>query len=78
MPQHVAFGSHDHGHDRIAKIPRTRRWRITRYAPQVTGISLYLSMGTHGRRGLSRMVMGSDAEGVMRGASVPVVLLKAK
>lgn len=35
-------------------------------------------MGTHGRRGLSRMVMGSDAEGVVRGASVPVVLVKSK
>lgn len=35
-------------------------------------------MGTHGRRGLSRVVMGSDAEGVVRGASVPVVLVKAK
>jgi nucleotide-binding universal stress UspA family protein len=35
-------------------------------------------MGTHGRRGLSRMVLGSDAEGVVRGASVPVVLVKAK
>ena len=72
------FGSHDHGHGRTAKIPRTRRWRITRYGQQVTGTSLYLPMGTHGRRGLSRMVMGSDAEGVMRGASVPVVLVKAK
>jgi len=35
-------------------------------------------MGTHGRRGLSRMVLGSDAEGVVRGASVPVVLVKSK
>jgi len=35
-------------------------------------------MGTHGRRGLSRMVMGSDAEGVVRGANVPVVLVKSK
>jgi nucleotide-binding universal stress UspA family protein len=35
-------------------------------------------MGTHGRRGLSRMVLGSDAEGVVRGASVPVILVKAK
>lgn len=35
-------------------------------------------MGTHGRRGLSRMVMGSDAEGVVREASMPVVLVKAR
>jgi len=35
-------------------------------------------MGTHGRRGLSRMVMGSDAEGVVREANVPVLLVRAK
>jgi nucleotide-binding universal stress UspA family protein len=33
-------------------------------------------IGTHGRRGLSRLVMGSDAEGVVREASVPVVLVR--
>lgn len=35
-------------------------------------------MGTHGRRGISRMVMGSDAEGVVREANVPVLLLRSK
>ncbi len=34
-------------------------------------------MGTHGRRGLVRMVMGSDAEAVVRGATVPVMLVRA-
>ena len=34
-------------------------------------------MGTHGRRGLSRVAMGSDAELVVRGASIPVLLVKA-
>ncbi len=34
-------------------------------------------MGTHGRRGITRMVLGSDAEGVVRGASVPVLLVRA-
>ena len=33
-------------------------------------------MGTHGRRGLARMVMGSDAEGVLRGSNVPVLLVR--
>lgn len=33
-------------------------------------------MGTHGRRGWSRMVMGSDAEGVLREARVPVLLVR--
>ena len=34
-------------------------------------------MGTHGRRGLSRVVLGSDAEMVVRMSSVPVVLIRA-
>jgi nucleotide-binding universal stress UspA family protein len=33
-------------------------------------------IGTHGRRGLSRMVMGSDAELVVRYSSVPVLLVR--
>jgi nucleotide-binding universal stress UspA family protein len=32
-------------------------------------------MGTHGRTGLAHIVMGSVAEGVMRRASVPVVVV---
>jgi nucleotide-binding universal stress UspA family protein len=32
-------------------------------------------MGTHGRRGLSRLAMGSNAEGVVRDAPVPVLLV---
>lgn len=34
-------------------------------------------MGTHGRRGLRRLTLGSDAELVVRRASVPVLLVKA-
>lgn len=33
-------------------------------------------MGTHGRRGLGRLLMGSDAELVLRSASVPVMLVR--
>jgi nucleotide-binding universal stress UspA family protein len=33
-------------------------------------------MGTHGRRGWRRLVMGSDAEGVLREARVPVLLVR--
>jgi nucleotide-binding universal stress UspA family protein len=33
-------------------------------------------LGTHGRRGVRRMVMGSDAEQVVRTAPVPVLLVK--
>lgn len=33
-------------------------------------------MGTHGRRGLARLAMGSDAEQVVRAAAVPVMLVR--
>lgn len=32
--------------------------------------------GTHGRRGMRRLVMGSDAEYILRRAKVPVLLLR--
>ncbi len=34
-------------------------------------------LGTHGRRGLGRVFMGSDAEAIVRGATVPVLLLRS-
>ncbi len=34
-------------------------------------------IGTHGRRGIGRMLMGSDAEQVLRLAPVPVLLIRA-
>jgi nucleotide-binding universal stress UspA family protein len=34
-------------------------------------------MGTHGRRGLGRLMMGSDAEMVARTSPVPVLLVKS-
>lgn len=36
-----------------------------------------IAMGTHGRRGLSHLVLGSVAEGVLRGSDVPVLLVHA-
>lgn len=33
-------------------------------------------LGTHGRRGLRRVLMGSDAEAVLRDANVPVLLIR--
>jgi nucleotide-binding universal stress UspA family protein len=35
-------------------------------------------MGTHGRRGLNRLLLGSDAERVLRDAPVPVLLVRAQ
>ena len=34
-------------------------------------------MGTHGLRGISRLVMGSDAENVLRTSNVPILLVKS-
>ena len=34
-------------------------------------------LGTHGRRGIRRMVMGSDAEEVVRNAPAPVLLVRS-
>ena len=34
-------------------------------------------MGTHGRRGITRLVLGSDAEGVVREAKIPVLLVRS-
>jgi len=35
-------------------------------------------IGTHGRRGMARLVLGSDAEQVVRHATVPVLLVRSK
>lgn len=35
-------------------------------------------MGTHGRRGIRRLVLGSDAEQVVRLAKVPVLLVRGR
>jgi nucleotide-binding universal stress UspA family protein len=52
--------------------PATQILRIA----QETGCDL-LVLGTHGRTGLSRLVMGSVAEQVVRGAHCPVLTVKA-
>lgn len=35
-------------------------------------------MGTHGRRGLNRLVLGSDAERVLRSSPVPVLFVRSQ
>ncbi|HET7548580.1 MAG TPA: universal stress protein [Usitatibacter sp.] len=35
-------------------------------------------MGTHGRRGIRRLVMGSDAEHVLRESKVPLLLVRGR
>jgi nucleotide-binding universal stress UspA family protein len=48
-----------------AIIEQARKWRAD-----------LIVLGTHGRRGLSRLVMGSAAEGVVRAAHAPVLLVR--
>ena len=47
-------------------VSRARRWRAD-----------LVVMGTHGRRGVSRLVLGSDAELVVRNSPVPVLLVRS-
>jgi nucleotide-binding universal stress UspA family protein len=35
-------------------------------------------IGTHGRRGVRRMLLGSDAEQILRSANVPVLLVRGE
>lgn len=45
-------------------VDEARRWKAD-----------LIIMGTHGRRGISRLAMGSDAEMVLRQAPVPVLVV---
>jgi len=47
-------------------IKQAKKWRAD-----------VIVLGTHGRRGLSRVVMGSDAETVLRETPVPVLLVRS-
>lgn len=46
-------------------VKQARKWRAD-----------LLVLGTHGRRGLRRLVLGSDAEQVVRNSPVPVLLVR--
>jgi nucleotide-binding universal stress UspA family protein len=46
-------------------VGEARKWRAD-----------LIVMGTHGRRGVTRMLLGSDAEGVLRASPVPVLLVR--
>jgi nucleotide-binding universal stress UspA family protein len=48
-------------------VRQARKWRAD-----------LIVLGTHGRRGIRRVVMGSDAEQVVRTASVPILHVRAK
>ena len=48
-------------------LSEAKRWRAD-----------LIVMGTHGRRGLRRLVLGSDAEHIVRMAAVPVLLVRGR
>jgi len=49
----------------VSIIDQANKWRAD-----------LIVMGTHGRRGLRRMALGSDAETVVRTAPVPILLVR--
>jgi nucleotide-binding universal stress UspA family protein len=48
-------------------VRQARKWRAD-----------LIVIGTHGRRGVRRLVMGSDAEQIVRSSPVPVLLVRSK
>ena len=48
-------------------VRQAKRWRAD-----------LIVLGTHGRRGLRRLVLGSDAEQIVRTSPVPVLLVRAR
>jgi nucleotide-binding universal stress UspA family protein len=60
----------------IENLGATVAYAILRHARKVHADLIV--MGTHGRRGLKRVVMGSDAEAVLRESRVPVLLVRVE
>lgn len=50
-------------------------WQLLVNDAKTSGASL-LVVGTHGRKGVNRVLLGSDAEQVARNATVPVLLVR--
>ena len=48
-------------------VQHAKKWRAS-----------LIVMGTHGRSGLSRLALGSDAEKVVRTSPIPVLVVRAK
>ncbi|MDB5849731.1 MAG: universal stress protein UspA [Rhodoferax sp.] len=61
---------------RFCEITRERVGQAIVDEARISGCDLIV-MGTHGRRGFNRVMMGSDAEFVVRASSVPVLLVRS-
>lgn len=62
----AVFHKQTTGRTSDAIVRQARKWRAD-----------IIVMGTHGRRGVSRIIMGSDAEAVVRSAPAPVLLVRS-
>ncbi len=86
LVQHIAAEARrtlEEHRDRLASRPITVAGRLAEGAPKEvirdaldTGSYDLVVMGTHGRTGLSHVMMGSIAEWVVRHASVPVMTVR--
>lgn len=67
-----------HGLDAETTVRRTDGRRVTDeiVAEAKSWPADLIVLGTHGRGGIERLVLGSVAEGVARGAPVPVLLVR--
>src|SRR6266850_51066 len=63
--EYYAFASMDAAPPPVDIVPEARKQQAD-----------LIVLGTHGRRGVRRLVLGSDAEQVVRSASVPVLLVR--
>jgi nucleotide-binding universal stress UspA family protein len=67
--EHLKVSMVQQGGERIAQV-------ILKFAREHA--SSLIVLGTHGRSGIDRLVLGSVAEGVLHHADVPVLLVRAK
>lgn len=61
----------------LAECFATRTSQVVLAQAQIWKADLIV-LGSHGRRGMGRLLMGSDAEQIVRGATVPVLLVHAE
>jgi|AP12_2_1047962.scaffolds.fasta_scaffold02871_3 nucleotide-binding universal stress UspA family protein len=62
----------------VLREPVVKRVADTILSEAKTWRADLIVMGTHGRRGVRRMVLGSDAEQIVRQAEVPVLLVRGR
>lgn len=73
VAQEIAIAAGQRINTRILRGPVTKE--ILRYAQSI-GASLII-VGTHGRKGIARAVLGSTCEGVVRESKIPVLTVRA-